>query len=114
MHKPRPSSSRKNNCQTANPFSALLAMPLALGLAMGPVPALAQEDGLSTQAVYLPGVTAEMSEGSYWANLRTSADALLASSSDVTTRNANAFLAKGNNLINLRIQPDTFNGNFLC
>ena len=86
---------------------AATASTISLLLALLPVPAVAAP-------VYLPGITSEMGYASYWASKRSDPHAPLATVDAILARNRNAAAAKGNNLIDLKSQPLTFNAVSAC
>ncbi len=86
---------------------AATASTMSLLLALLPVPAVAAP-------VYLPGITSEMGYASYWASKRSDPNTPLATVDAILARNRNAAAAKGNNLIDLKSQPQTFDAVSAC
>ena len=59
---------------------------------------------------YMPGVTKEMTEPSFWANRITEPDKLLATTEEIAQINAAALTTSGSNMHDLKNLPETFNG----
>ena len=84
-------------------FLALcLAVPLLLPAAQAAAPA--------DSVAYLPGVTQEMTDPSYWSGLAAEPNALLASADEIARINASALVTSGSNMHDLKGLPETYNG----
>ena len=84
-------------------FLALcLAAPLLLPAAHSAAPA----DSVS----YLPGVTQEMTEPSFWSDRASEPDALLATADEIARINSSALVTPGSNMHDLKNLPETYNG----
>ena len=59
---------------------------------------------------YMPDVTAEMSQASYWANLHDRADEVILSSEEIKAFNEDTYLASGTMVMDLRTIKGTFDG----
>ena len=59
---------------------------------------------------YMPGVTAEMSNASYWAALQENADEIILNSEEIKAFNEDTYLASGTNVMDLRTVKETFDG----
>ncbi len=88
-------------------LSALLALSAAAALL---VPAA----GAAAPVQYLPDVTPEMAEPSFWAALEAEPDRLLADAAGIAAVNAAALATEDCNMYDLRNLPDTFNGVERC
>ena len=59
---------------------------------------------------YLPDVTAEMTESTYWSNLQPAPNAVLMTQSEIAQRNAESYAASGTGMYDLKNLPATING----
>ena len=64
----------------------------------------------AADVAYLPGVTGEMTEPSFWSDMAEDPDALLASPAEIARINAAALATEGSNMHDLRNLPDRFDG----
>ena len=94
---------RKNHAKT------VLALALALGIA---IPAGAPAAALAAvrPVEYMPGVTAEMTEPSFWSALAQDPDAVLATPEEIARINAAAEAGEGTYRRDLKNLKETYNG----
>lgn len=59
---------------------------------------------------YMPDVTAEMTEASYWANLNDDADAVILTPAEIKALNRDSALAEGTMIMDLKAAPETYDG----
>ena len=59
---------------------------------------------------YMPDVTAEMSDASYWANLYENADEIILTPEEIKAFNEDTYIASGTMVMDLRTVKDTFDG----
>ena len=86
----------------SNRIAALLVcMSTALSLVL---PAAAAE------IKYMPDVTAEMSQASFWAQFQEGADEVILNSEEIRAFNEDTYLASGTNVMDLRTVKETFDG----
>ena len=59
---------------------------------------------------YMPDVTADMSQASYWANLYENADEIILTPEEIKAFNEDTYIASGTMVMDLRTIKDTFDG----
>ena len=59
---------------------------------------------------YMPDVTAEMEEASYWANLHDDADTVILTPAEIKALNRDSALAEGTMIMDLKAAPETYDG----
>ena len=81
----------------------------ALALCMMTVLSLALP-AAATGVKYMPDVTADMSQASYWANLYDDADEIILTPEEIKAFNEDTYIASGTMVMDLRTIKDTFDG----
>lgn len=64
----------------------------------------------ATGVKYMPDVTADMSQASYWANLYDNADEIILTPEEIKAFNEDTYIASGTMVMDLRTIKDTFDG----
>ena len=82
-------------------ISILLALAFSLSLV---------QPALTVGVTYMPGVTAEMSDASYWAGLRDDAQDVILTPGEIEAFNQDTALASGTMVMDLTSANETFDG----
>ena len=82
-------------------ISALLALVLSLSLV---------QPALAAGVTYMPGVTADMSDAAYWADLRDDARDVILTPEEIEAFNQDTYIASGTMVMDLTSAKETFDG----
>ena len=85
-------------------YSRIVALALCL------VTALSLALPAAAEVQYMPDVTAEMSNASYWAKLYENADDVILNADEIKAFNEDTYIASGTMVMDLRTIKDTFDG----
>ena len=96
--------------RTKNSLSCLLALALAASL----LSAAALPAQAAAGVAYLPDVTEEMTDPSFWTAGMETPDALLATAEEIAQINAAALVTPGSNMHDLKNLPESFDGVARC